>query len=139
MGLNIRTPELTEGFMEETGSTVLRNARVDTASTAGEVVKLDSYSGGIIVTPITATTDAIYGTIPFTPKTDAFAINDVVRVVVANAIIVKTASEAITVGALLEIDPSTMKVAIQNTGTLYGTALQVATEDGDLIKVEMGR
>lgn len=137
MSLNNFKTSVVKGFMSNTGSIVLRSALIDSSAEAGVAVKLSGYNNGTVVTPITASTDAIYGFVPYTAKKDAFVANDVVRVAVDNAIIVMEASEAITVGALLEIDPTTMKVGVQSTGTLVGTALQVASADGDLIKVEI--
>lgn len=140
MSLNNFKPSVVKGLMEQTSSVVLRNARVDSALittfSAGEAVKLSGYQDGIIITPITASTDDIYGFVPYTMKKDTFEKNDVVRVVVDNCILVCEAGEPIVVGAKLEFDPATKKVMVQTTGSLVGTALE-SGDDTSLIKVEL--
>jgi hypothetical protein len=137
MSLNVLKPSLVKGFLNTTGSTVIRSAAIDTESTAGVAVKLDSYSNGSVVTPVTVTTDKIYGFVPYTAKRTTFTADSDVRVVLANAVIVMEAAAAIAVGAQLEYVVTGNKVQTKSTGTLIGTALQVASEAGDLIKVEV--
>jgi len=139
MSLNILKPELKKGFIAQTGSTVIRSVNLDTESTAGVAVKLDSYAGGTVVTPVDDTTDAIYGMVPFSSKRNVFTANSEVRVVLANAIVVCEAAGAVAVGAELEYVVTGNKVQTQATGTVIGTALQAAAADGDLIKVEFRR
>lgn len=137
MSLNTFKTNVVDGFVEQSDATVRRNILPAADLTAGTAVKLDSYDGIIKVVPIASSTDDIYGFVPFTSKRDLMdADGNPTIAVIENAVVIKTAGAALAVGAKVEIDPTTMKVVAQTTGSLFGTVLQASSADGDLIKIE---
>lgn len=140
MALNTFQTSLVKGHLEQTNSTVLRSTMIDSGAAdfgAGTAVKLGTYNDAVVITPITAATDAVYGIVPYSSKKDTWVADEEARVVIANAVVIMEASAAIAVGADVEMVPTGMKIATATTGTVVGVALEAAAADGDLIRVEL--
>lgn len=104
----------------------------------GTVLKIVGVSGDrLIVDKATSTTDEIFGVISFDKSNHNLKAGASVTVIKGDCLITVEASEAIALGDLVEIVPTGDKVAVKNTGKLYGKARGVALADGDLITIEM--
>ncbi len=105
----------------------------------GDAVKIKDIAGKLKIEKATGSTDAIFGFLPFDVRTSEFVANDAVKVALRDCVMVMEASAAIAVGASLEIDTTTMKVATATgVNTVIGTAFKKAVVDGDLIDVFIG-
>lgn len=106
---------------------------------AGNVVALDTSSTNVHAPVVAAasTTDEPFGVVSYTPVQASHGAGARVGLAREHDVIWKTASEAIAVGAKVTFD-SNYKVAGASAGEVYiGTALTPASEDGDLIQVEL--
>lgn len=107
---------------------------------AGNVVTLDTSSTNVNapVVKAAAATDEPFGVVSYTPVQAQHGAGSRVGLAREGDVIWKTASAAVAVGAKLAFDGTTFKVATATAGDVYiGTALTPASEDGDLIQVEL--
>ena len=113
-------------------------AKLYGTANAGDFVKRKAVAGSkvIVVEPIAADTDEVFGIIPYeSSKKNAYVDGDMVTVQSDYTRIVCTASGAITAVQTVMPVVSGMKVATQTTGkTIVGIALQPAA-DGELVEV----
>lgn len=86
---------------------------------------------------VAADTDNIFGFIVYNIKNPTFAADGALEVAaMRGCVMYMTASAAITAGASLMVVVASKKVATATTGKrIFGTALDGATADGDLIRV----
>lgn len=99
------------------------------------VVLVDEAAARLPVAAAAATTDDIFGFIPYNVKTNEYVAEDNIKIAKRNDVIVLEAGAAIARGADLEAVITGSKVQTQATGTVIGKALDKATADGDLIRV----
>ena len=115
------------------------SCKLATSANAGDFVKITSVAGSrvIVVTPITADTDDIFGVIPYeSAKKNVYVAGDMVTVQSNNTVIVCAAKASLSAGASVMPVVSGMYVATQTAGKkVIGTALQPAAAQGDLINV----
>ena len=115
------------------------SCKLATSANAGDFVKITSVAGSrvIVVTPITADTDDIFGVIPYeSAKKNVYVAGDMVTVMSDYAIVVCEASAAIAAGATVMPVVSGMKVATQTYGkSVVGKALKPAAGAGSLVEV----
>lgn len=136
------------GITPEKGMVALSNGGVEasfhcqvatneaTALVPGQAVKLVDVAGKTLrVTAVTATTDAVFGFVTKSVKTDTFAADDFLQISTNGSVILMEASAAIARGAAVEVVLAGQKVATKTTGTTVGVALDKAAADGDLIRV----
>lgn len=98
---------------------------------------VDVVGKSIIVDLATDATDKIYGFLPYEVRKNTYAAGDFIRLARSFAVMKMEASAAIARGATLEIVPTGNKVVTKTTGSIVGMALDKATADGDLIRVEI--
>lgn len=99
------------------------------------VLLVDEASVQLPVENVAAVTNAIFGFIPYSTKTNEYVAGDSVKVAKNGDVMVMEASAAIARGAALEIIISGNKVVTKTSGTTIGVALDKAAADGDLIRV----
>ena len=137
--LNLFTYADQKGIVKNGDKGLGFSCKLAAAANAGDFVKISSVSGSkvIVVTPITADTDDVFGVIPYeSAKANTYAAGEMVTVMSNHTVIVCTASAAISAGASVMPVVTGMKIATQTTGKkVVGTALQPAAADGDLIDV----
>ena len=119
----------------DTLNCVISANEVATLVNGQAVLLVDEASVQLPVENVAAITNAIFGFIPYSTKTNEYVAGDSVKVAKNGDVMVMEASAAIARGADLEIVISGDKVATQSTGTTIGTALDKAAADGDLIRV----
>lgn len=105
---------------------------------AGQAVVIEDAAGEQIpVEAAAATTDAIFGFIPYAVRKNEYVALDQVKIARGGDIIYLEAAAAIARGAELEAVITGSKVQTQATGTVIGIALDKAAADGDLIRVQL--
>lgn len=104
---------------------------------SGDVVKLDAASTNVHAPVVLAAAagDAAFGIVSYTPVQAKHTAGMRVGLARTNDVIWKTANSAIAVGDKVAFDGD-FKVET-TSGDAIGTALTPATEDGDLIQVEL--
>tara|TARA_R110000851_G_scaffold306239_5_gene464510 strand:- start:4073 stop:4519 length:447 start_codon:yes stop_codon:yes gene_type:complete len=137
--LNVNKGELTAVYG---GTPASMNAVVGASEASpivpAQAVKLKDVAGaGIVITAVTATTDAVYGFVPYSLKTSSYLSEDNLKVSGDEAVMHMEAGAAIARGAELEFVVTGSKVQTQATGTVVGIALDKATADGDIIRVQI--
>lgn len=111
----------------------------DTTLYAGNVVKLDTTSTNVNAPVVLAAeaTDTPFGIVSYTPVQASHGAGARVGLAREHDVIWKTANSAIAVGDYVAFD-SNYKVETAGAGDVYiGIALTPASEDGDLIQVEL--
>ena len=141
--LNQFKPTSEKGMLDLAVNWNLFDCRIDPASVAdlsdlnGAAFKAVGVAGKSIMVDLVAdTTDAdIFGFVPYEVKKNSYAAGDFIRVAASYGVMKMEASAAIARFADLEVVVAGKKVATQATGTVIGKALDIATADGDLIRV----
>lgn len=111
-----------------------------TALVPGQAVKIvDSDSGVPTVTTCTADTDDVFGFVNYNLKNPTFPAGTVLEISnFRGNVMYMTASAAISKNAKVMIVVASQKVATATSGkTIIGRALDKASADGDLIRVEI--
>ena len=142
--LNQTRPTSEKGMLDLGLNWELIDCRIDPASVAdftnanAFAFKIVSAAGrSIIVDLATVATDKIFGFVPYEVRKNTYAAGDFIRLGRNSVIMKMEASAAIVRGATLEILPAGNKVVTKTTGSVVGLALDNATADGDLLRVEI--
>jgi hypothetical protein len=126
------------GHEDNVMSVQFYSASIGDTVTPGELVLLDSATpvGSVPrVVKGSALTDAYFGVVLTNPIQENFAVGDYCEIGLLSSVVVLEASAAINVGASLQYDPATGKVATKTaSNTVVATALEKATADGNLLK-----
>lgn len=140
--LNQTRPTSEKGMLDLAINWNLFDCRIDPASVAdfsnanGFALKIVGVAGkSIMVDLATLADDDIFGFAPYEVKTNSYVAGDFIRAASFFSVMKMEASAAIARGADLEIVPTGNKVATNSGGTSIGRALDIATADGDLIRV----
>ena len=102
---------------------------------AQAVVLASSASEQIVVEATTGATADIFGFDGYSVERNEYTAKKNLKVYGSGSVMYMEASTAIARGADLQIVPTGNKVVTATTGTVIGKALDIASGDGDLIRV----
>lgn len=112
---------------------------VTTPLVPGQAVKLADVAGKhIIVEPISADTDEIFGFIAYNTKQASFGANEAVEIAGGGCVIYLEASAAAARGASIMAVVADSKIAVATAGKVIGgIVIDKPAADGDLVRVKV--
>ena len=117
---------------------IISSAETATLTPATAVKLKDEAGAQIVVEKVTsASADVFFGFIPYEIRTNEHVALDQIKVVGNEEVMIMEAAGAVARGATIEYIIASNKVQGITTGKKIGIALDKATADGDLIRVQI--